>query len=150
MSNFLDIKQGGKIRFNLPTAAGQTWLRGQVLIINTSSQLERYGSAAGTPTALTAGLALEQCVAVTTGNIIQNTNVVVAGQTGSILLGEAVVVNDNLSGTGGWVAGNSQVYTNANGDLTYTASSNLSGLGTCLVTPAANGRLTFAFRPPKA
>ena len=151
MAGFLDIKQGGKIRANLVAATGETWLRGQVLAVNTSGQLQKLTTAL-MGSAVSFGLAMEQCVAASTGNVIQNTAVVIAGQTASVLFGEAVVVNDNLSGTGGWVAGASRVYGQNGGDLTYVApgaSINQSGLnlGVTLVAPAQNGRLTFLFRP---
>lgn len=155
MSNFLDIKQGGRIRYNFVAAAGQTWLRGQVLCLNQTNdppQLQLV-SAANIGASVFFGLALEQCVAVSTGNVIQNTNVVVAGMIASVLAGEAVVVNDNVSGTGNWVAGVSRVYGDANGNLTYTKpdpSINQSGLGlgVCLRSPVSDGKLKFLFRPP--
>lgn len=155
MSNFLDVKAGGRIRYNFVAAAGQTWLRGQVLCLTqtTSPPQLQLVAAGNIGTSVFFGLALEQCVATSTGNVIQNTNVTVAGMTAAVLAGEAVVVNDNLSGTGGWTAGVSRVYGDANGNLTYTKpdpSINQSGLqlGVCLDTPAANGKLKFLFRPP--
>lgn len=151
MAGILDIKQGGKIRANFPTAVGQTWLRGQVLVVNSVGALERL-STTNITSAQSAGLALEQCVAPGTGNsanVIQNTNVVLAGQVGSILLGEATIVTDNISGTGGWIPGSTKVYGEpSSGNLTYTPTTNLSGLGTCIGSPASNGKLTFVFRAP--
>lgn len=146
MAGFLDIKQGGRIRANFVTAAGQTWSRGQVLVINNAGQLELL-NANNNVAGRELGLALETCVSPTTANVIQNTQTVIAGNTGSILLGEAVVVNDNLSGTGGWTAGVSKVYGQNGGNLSFNSTSGLQ-VGVALNDPSSNGRLTFLFRPP--
>jgi len=153
MAGFLDIKQGGRIRYNAVAALGQTWSRGQVLVINSAEQLELLNSnninlsTSGLANGQVAGLAMETCVAASTGNVVQNTLVVLAGNTGSVLLGEAVVVTDNLSGTGGWIAGASRVYAQAGGNVSYNAASGLQ-VGVALSNPVSNGRLKFLFTPP--
>ena len=145
MAGFLDIKSGGRIRYNFVAAAGQTWNRGQVIVLNAQSQLEKLG-ANNYNSGVFAGLALETLLAAGVDNIVQNTNVAVAGSTVSVLAGEAVVVNDNLSGTGGWVPGQSTVYGQIGGNLSYNSASGLA-LGKCLESPVASGLLKFAFKP---
>jgi hypothetical protein len=162
MSNFLTIQQGGRIRYNAIAALPQTWSRGQCLTINSNGQLELlstnnlvYSAGATGPVSGSVsqvlGIALEQCLASTSlqtgGNVIQNTAIVFGGNTGSILLGEAVVITDNLSGTGGWVPGLSNVYAQAGGNYSYNSTSGLQ-VGRALSNPASNGRLEFLFRPP--
>ncbi len=146
MAGFLDILHGGRIRANFPTAVGQTWSRGQVIVLRSTGNLELLG-ANNNVAGIAAGLALENCVSATTGNLIQNTATVIAGNTGSILLGEAVVVTDNLSGTGSWVPGSSKVYGQNGGNVSYTSTSGI-GIGICLSDPVADGRMKFLFVPP--
>lgn len=145
MAGLLDIKQGGKIRYNAPIPVGQTWSRGQFIVLNSIGSLELLASShIGTVTL--GGMAMENAVSAATGNPKNDTSVAIAGQTGSVLLGEAVVITDNLSGTGGWVPGVSSVYAAAGGNYTYTATSGIK-CGTALSSPVANGRLKFLFRP---
>jgi len=146
MSGLLNIKQGGKIRYNLPIPVSQSWLRGQAIVINSAASLEKLG-ANNRVAGILVGLALETCVLPATGNIIQDTNTVLAGRSGGILLGEAVVETDNLSGTGSWTPGLSSVYAQEGGNFSYSSTSGLS-VGKAISDPASNGRLTFLFRPP--
>ncbi len=122
MAGLLKILQGGKLRWNAPTNSETTYVRGQAVYIAADGTLTKYD---GTQ-AVSAGLALETCVSTTTGNPMANTQTVVAGKTGSILLGEAIVETDNLtSGTSFAV-----------GDLVYAkndGSIGSSGLGTILL-----------------
>ena len=148
MAGFLDIKQGGKIRYNGTVPSEQTWSRGQFVVVNSGGALELL-AANNLVSGILGGPALENAVAAATGNPKNDSNVVIAGQTGSILLGEAVVVTDNLSGTGGWVPGISSVYAAAGGNYTYTAASGLK-CGTALASPVTNGRLKFLFRAPSS
>ena len=122
MAGLLKILQGGKLRWNAKTAAATTYSRGQAIYIASDGTLTKYD---GTQAAVV-GLALETCVSAATGNPMANTQTVVAGKTGSILLGQAIVEDDNLTtGT-----------TFAVGDLVYEASAatlGSSGLGTHLL-----------------
>ena len=146
MAGFLDIKSGGKIRYNAPVPSTQTWLRGQFIVVNSAGSLELL-SAGNLVSGILGGPALENAVLPSVGNPMNNTNVVLAGNIGSVLLSEAVVVTDNLSGTGGWVPGITSVYAAAGGNYTYTATSGLK-CGTALTSPVTNGKLKFLFRPP--
>lgn len=145
MSGLLNIKQGGKIRYNLPIPLGQTWSRGQALIINSASSLELLS--AGNNVALRmVGLALENCVSAATGNVMQDTSTVLAGRTGGILLGEAIVETDNLSGTGSWLPGVSTVYALNGGNFSYSGTSGLA-VGKAISNPVSDGKLTFLYQP---
>lgn len=145
MAGFLEIKYGGRIRYNATAAAGQTWQRGQAVTVNSSGQLALVSASNWNQFALT-GPALEQCVATTTGNPMNNSSTVIAGQKASMLLSESVVVTDNLSGYGGWIPGKHKVYADTNGNYTYTSTSGIQ-VGTALSDAASNGRLTFLYRP---
>jgi hypothetical protein len=142
MAGLLTIEQGGRIRANLTADSSSTWSRGQLLSVNTSGNLVP----ATTSTKTVIGIALENCVTSAAGNPKNDTNVIVQGQPAGVLLGEAVVVTDNLSGTGGWTQGASTVYGDASSNLTYNQGGPL--VGTVLnCTPAADGKLRFLFRP---
>jgi hypothetical protein len=151
MAGFLDIKQGGRIRYNAVAAIGQTWLRGQCVVINSNEQLELLGANNFVSGSSIGGPALEQCLSqgsqATGGNVIQNTAIVFAGNTGSVLLGEAVVITDNLSGTGGWTPGLSPVYAQIGGNYSYNSASGLQ-VGRALRNPQASGKLEFLYIPP--
>lgn len=140
MAGMLNILQGGRIRANFPTDAGSTWSKGQAIIVSSRGQLEKLNGQSG----VTVGLALENCVTTAAGNPRNDTSVVVQGQQGSILLGEALVETDNLSGTGGWTPGSSTVYAQVGGNFSYNSTSGLS-VGRAMSNPVANGRLQFLF-----
>lgn len=144
MAGVLTIDQGGRIRANFPTDSSSTWSRGSIVALSPTGTLKPY---AGEGNVL-CGVALENCVTSAAGNPKNDSNVVVQGATGSVLLGEALVTTDALSGTGGWIAGVSQVYAQSGGLLTNTVSSGVTMLvGQATSNPAANGRLQFLFRP---
>jgi len=138
----LEIKQGGRIRLNLPIVAGQTWNAGQAIVVNSAGALQKFSGQQGA----LVGLAFENCIAATPGNVANDTSTVISGKTGTILLSEAVVVSDQLSGTGAWVPGVSPVYAQVTANLSYTATSGV-GIGQCITSPVNNGRMTWFYRP---
>lgn len=140
MSGLLNIRQGGRIRYNLPTNTTTAYKRGQAIVVNAFGQLEilaAQGSAF-------VGIAGETCLATGSNNALADTNTVIAGQQGSIYCGEAIVETDNLSGTGGWEVGVTNVWAQAGGNFGQLGAGVLCGKA--LSDPASNGRLTFFFR----
>lgn len=141
MSALLRILQSGKLRVNKLTSASTTYSRGQAIYINSLGALVVYN---GIQSA-NVGLALENCVSTSAGNPKNDTNVVVQGKTGSILLGEALVENDNISGVG--IAVGDSIFATSGGNL-----SNVSGLGTWFIgkstkDASSDGIAQFQMRP---
>lgn len=141
MSALLRVLQGGKLRANFPTSASTTYSRGQCIYLNSAGVLVKYD---GTPS-VTTGLALETCVSTTTGNPMNNTQTVVQGKTGSILLGEALVDDDNLSGVG--ISVNNTIYGRNDGNLTNTSGLGVCPLGKSVKDASSDGVARFQLRP---
>lgn len=137
----LSILQGGRIRQNFPVDASSVYAQGSAIIVNTNGALTQYVGQTGT----VVGLAMETAVSSTVKNPTANTSIVTQGQVGSILLGEATVTTNQLSGAGGWTIGGT-VYAVPGGALSYV---NISGtdIGKAISNPASNGQLTLLFRP---
>lgn len=141
MSALLRILQSGKLRVNKLTSASTTYSRGQAVYLNSLGAIVKYDGTQNT----NVGLGLENCVSTATGNPKNDTNTVVQGKTGSILLGEALVEDDNLSGVG--IGVGDLVYARNDGNLT-----NVSGLGTWLLgkstkDASSDGIAQFQMRP---
>lgn len=136
----LSILQGGRIRQNFPVDASSVYTQGSAIVINANGALTQYTGPAGV-----VGLAMETAVSSTVKNPTANTSIVTQGQVGSILLGEATVTTNQLSGAGGWTIGGT-VYAVPGGALSYV---NISGtdIGKAISNPASNGQLTLLFRP---
>lgn len=141
MSALLKVIQGGKLRVNRVVNASTTYSRGQAVYINSTGTLVKYDGIQGA----NVGLALETAVTTATGNPKNDTGVVVQGKTGSILLGEALVQDDNISGVG--IAVGDSIYAASGGNLT-----NVSGLGTWRLgkstrDASSDGVAEFQMRP---
>lgn len=141
MAGLLKVLQGGKLRVNKPTAASTTYSRGQAIFINSSGQLQKFAGLQGA----SVGLALENCVSAATGNPKNDTNVVVAGKTGSILLGEALVQSDNLSGVG--ISVGDTIYAQNDGNLTNVSGLAMWPMGKSTRDASSDGVAEFQMRP---
>jgi len=137
----LQILQGGRIRGNFPVDSNSTYNQGSAIVVNSAGNLTQYN---GSNDQLI-GLAMETAVSSTVKNPTANTSIVTQGQVGSILLGEALVLDNQVSGTGGWSIGGT-VYAQSGGLLTYTLTSG-TDIGRVTSIPASNGVLGFLYRP---
>ncbi len=141
MGDLFRIKQAGDIRWSFPIVVDSTtYAPGNVMEIVSTSNVAQAQLGSGTTTR-TWGFAIDpdprdSGTRVSSGGSINRTDGTPSGDMVSLLFGEAVIENDELT-SGIVFAINDKIYQDGSGNLT-TNNSNAKELGRALSTAVAN------------